>query len=230
VDNSKCVILTPVAHHIEPDCDKALRELEKRGYQVWRVWGYSAIDQGRCQMATDALREGFDELMWIDADTGFDPDVIDRLRSHDLPIVCGICAKKNQRAIAAYVLPETEQLVFGEGGGLVELFYGGTGFLYTRREVYERIQKLQNLPICNVWEGQGKPTIPYFLPMIVPWRGGQWYLAEDFAFFERARRAGFKIMADTTIRLKHFGNYGFQWEDAGLEVPRYATFNLNIAR
>lgn len=230
MDNSKCVILVPVAHHIDPECEQSLRELEKRGYHVWRRWGYSAIDQGRCQMATDALGQGFDELMWIDADVGFDPDVIDRLRGHNLPIVRGIYAKKSQRAIAAYVLPQTKTIAFGEGGGLHELYYGATGFLLTRREVYEKIQKLQNLPVCNVWDGQSTPLVPYFLPFIVPWRGGHWYLGEDFAFFERARRSGFKIMADTTIRLKHYGSYGFQWEDAGQELPRFATFHLDIAR
>ena len=230
MDNTKCVILVPVAHHIEPKCDEALRALEQRGYKVWRVWGHSAIDQGRCQMATDALAQGFDELMWIDADIGFEPDSVERLRAHDLPISCGVYVKKGQRAVAAYVLPSTQTLVFGEGGGLTELFYGATGFLHTRRDVYERIQRTQNLPVCNVWDGHGMPTVPYFLPMIVPWRGGSWYLGEDFAFFERARRSGFKIMADTRIRLQHYGGYGYAWEDAGHELPRFATFNLNIAR
>lgn len=123
-----------------------------------------------------------------------------------LPIACGIYAKKSTRAIAASVLPQTERIVFDEGGGLHELYYGATGFLLTRREVYEKIQKLQNLPVWNVWDGLNTPLVPYFLPMIIPWRGGNWYLGEDFAFFERARRSGFKIMSDTTIRLKHYGS------------------------
>ena len=182
MDNSKCVVLVPVAHHIEPECDRALRELEKRGYHVWRVWGHAAIDQGRSQMATDALAQGFEELMWIDADTGFDPAAVDKLRSHQLPVVCGICTKKSVRAVAAYVLPTTEKIIFGSEGGLMELFYSGTGFLLTRRSVYETIAKTQNLPICNVWEGQGTAIIPYFLPMIVPWRGGSWYLGRTSPF------------------------------------------------
>ena len=56
-----CVILTPVSNNIEPAVDDALKELEKRGYPVWRVRGYSAIDQGRNQLATDAMEQGFDE-------------------------------------------------------------------------------------------------------------------------------------------------------------------------
>ena len=52
-----CVILTPVSNSIEPAVDDALKELEKRGYPVWRVRGYSAIDQGRNQLATDAMEQ-----------------------------------------------------------------------------------------------------------------------------------------------------------------------------
>jgi hypothetical protein len=32
----------PVGGSIEPGCDDALRELERPGYVVWRVRGYSA--------------------------------------------------------------------------------------------------------------------------------------------------------------------------------------------
>ncbi len=100
MDNSKCVILVPVAHHIEPDCDRALREPETRGYAVRRVWGYAAIDQGRSLVATDALADGFEELMWIDADIGFDPSSVDRLRSHNLPVACVIYPKKGQPGLS----------------------------------------------------------------------------------------------------------------------------------
>ena len=66
--SSRCVVLVPVGGALDPDCEDALRELERRGYAVWRVRGYSAIDAARNQMASDALAQGFDELMWIDSD------------------------------------------------------------------------------------------------------------------------------------------------------------------
>ena len=64
----RCVILVPVGSAIDSGCEDALRELERRGYAVWRVRGYSAIDAARNQMASDALAQCFDELMWIDSD------------------------------------------------------------------------------------------------------------------------------------------------------------------
>jgi hypothetical protein len=90
-----CVILVPVGHHIEPACDAALRELERRGYTVRRIHGYSAIDQARNQMATDALRDGFQEILWIDADITFSPEAVDHLRSHGQPVICGIYASSS---------------------------------------------------------------------------------------------------------------------------------------
>jgi hypothetical protein len=54
------------------------------------------------------------------------------------------------------------------------------------------------------------------------------YLAEDFAFSHRARAAGFKIYADTTVRLGHIGRYAFSWEEAGTSTNRYATFHFQV--
>lgn len=79
---SQCVVLVPAFSHIEPVCETALRELESRGYVVRRAFGYAAIDYGRSVMATAALNDGFEQLMWIDADMSFNPDFVDQLRRH----------------------------------------------------------------------------------------------------------------------------------------------------
>jgi hypothetical protein len=98
MDPRRCVILVPFGSTIIPPCERALEELERRGYDVRRVGGYAAIDQGRNQMATDALIDGYEETMWIDSDIDFHPDSVNRLRSHGLPIVSGIYAQKGKRA------------------------------------------------------------------------------------------------------------------------------------
>ena len=83
----------------------ALRELENRGYVVRRTPGYSAIDVARNELAFKALQDGFAETMWIDADIGFEPDSVDRLRSQDLPIVCGIYPKKRPKRPGMHDFP-----------------------------------------------------------------------------------------------------------------------------
>lgn len=226
LDPRKCVILVPFGGQIFPHCERALKELERRGYPVWRVGGYAAIDQGRNQMATDALLRGFEETMWIDADIDFHPDAIDRLRAHNLPMVCGIYPQKGKRALACHILPGTGRMAFGQEGGLAEILYAGTGFLLVRREVYLAVQHKLALPVCN--ERFGSAMIPYFQPMLHPYDDGHWYLAEDYAFSQRARTAGYTIYADTSIRLWHIGTYAYGWEDAGTHRDRRDSFTLHF--
>lgn len=226
MDPRKCVVLVPFHTQIVPSCDESLKELERRGYPVRRVGGYAAIDQGRNQMTTDSLLDGFEETFWIDADVGFQPDAIDRIRSHGLPIVTGMCAQKGRRAMATHIMPRTTTMTFGEGGGLYEVMFAGAGFLHVRREAYLAVMQRQQLPICN--ERFGTPMIPFFHPMLHPIDDGTWYLAEDYSFCQRARASGFQIFADTTIRLWHYGNYAYGWEEAGRDVERFNSFTLNF--
>jgi hypothetical protein len=270
---TKCVILVPANYGIEPECERGLVQLERRGYPVWRVPGFAAIDQCRNQVATDALARGSEELFWIDADIAFEPDAVDRLRGHNLPIVAALYPKKSMRALASRLFSTTKEIVLGAGGGLIEIRYAAGGFLYTRREVYEAIQRHGNLPVCN--EQVGKRMVPYFMPMVVEDSQGlgdrdqglagteaAWvethatvaaahspthhspthhspthhsptatphiYLAEDFSFSHRARAAGFKIFADTTIRLGHIGRYAYSWEDAGGSNQRFGTYIYRV--
>jgi hypothetical protein len=170
--------------------------------------------------------DGFEETLWIDSDIGFHPDSVDQLRSHDLPIVCGVYPQKGKRALACHIVPGTPSMHFGKRGNLMELLYAGTGFLLVRREVYLSMQRQLKLPVCN--ERFGHPMFPFFLPMVRPIEEGHWYLAEDYAFCHRARACGFKIFADSSIRLWHIGTYRYGWEDAGMERQRFGTFTLNF--
>jgi hypothetical protein len=245
-----CVVLVPFSTHIVPACERGLIALQRRGYEVWRVGGYAAIDAGRSELATKALADGFEETFWIDSDIDFSPDAVDRIRSHGLPITTGIVARKGARAIATQTLPGTKQLHVGKGGGVCEVLYAGAGFLHIRCEVYTTIREMLKLPMCNAQFG--RPMVPFFQPMIVPYgphpnplptgegtsgphpnplpegEGNHWYLGEDYAFCERARQCGYKIMADTSIRLWHIGEYAYGWEDAGLDRPRHDSFLFMI--
>lgn len=222
-----CVVLTPVGGAIDPECERALRVLETRGYTVRRVVGYSDVALARSQMATDALRAGFEELMWIDSDIRFDPNHVDTLRRHNLDIVCAIYPQKGSRALSCHVLPGTTEILFGKVGGVIKVLYAAGGFLLTRRCVYQRIQETEKLPICN--QRFQRPVLPFFLPLIVSeGTDDHWMLGEDFAFCERARRAGFDIHADTTLRLEHVGSFGYGWEDAGLARARFESFRFTL--
>ena len=214
----RAVVLVPYLTHVEPACERGLRELERRGTEVRRFPATAAIDRTRSEMATTALRDGFDDLVWIDSDISFEPDDVARLRAHGLPIVGGIYAKKGVPAFALHLLPDARSLRVGEGGGLAPVRYLATGFLCTRREVYEDIQRHFSLPVCN--QRFGAVVVPYFLPMVIKDGVGYWYLGVEYAFGERARLAGHATIADTVIRLGHIGSYAYSWEDVGQQIPR----------
>ncbi len=143
-----------------------------------------------------------------------------------MPIAGGVYAKKGRPEFACEFLPGTRQVVFGAGGGLVEVRYLGSGFLLARREVYETVRTTLALAECN--QHFGRALVPYYLPMVVPHRDGHWYLSEDYALCERARQCGFKVMADTTIRLEHVGSYGYTWEDVGRPKQPIGSYACNF--
>ncbi len=224
-ETAKCVILVPAAQHIEPHCDLSLRQLESLGYPVRRVFGYANIDRARSLMATQAMTDGFEELMWIDSDIAFEPASVALLRSHRLPIVCGLYPTKIEKRLTSNLLPGSAPITFGRDGGVIEIMHAATGFLYTRRQVYLDIQQREKLPTCDRRGSQ--PVVPFFLPMVVQNGPDDFrYLSEDFSFCERARRCGYRIYADTTIRLQHIGIYGYSWEDVGGGLPRHSTYVL----
>ncbi len=228
--NNSCVVLVSAFSPPSAKCEEGLRELEKRGYTIRRGKGYSAIDQGRNQMTSEALHDGFEETMWIDSDIGFQADAVECLRSHGLPISCGLYPQPGARKIACHLLPGTQSIVFGESGGLVEIKYAAAGFLHVRRDAYETVREKLKLPLCNTRFGRG--NWPFFMPGAFPDESagetGQRYLTEEYSFSHRAREAGLKIMADTTVRLWRTGSYGFSWEDAGGDPQRFGTYRFSV--
>jgi hypothetical protein len=210
---SKCAVLVPVHRYIEPQCEQGLRELQIRGYHVQITYGHSAIDFGRSCMASQALADvkGFEEIMWIDSDIGFNPDDIERLRNHDLLFCCGLYPVRGSSQFVCYFLPGKTELQFGRNGGLIEVYSAGLGFVHTRRVLYEQIKTTCELPECKQTAGQ--VVIPWFIPELIR-NGSEWaYYTEDLAFCHRVRKCGHKIMADTTVELSHIGPHGFTWKD-----------------
>jgi len=222
-DPKKCCILVPSRDGIDRACEASLSELARRGYHLSVMRGVTSIDQIRSQMATDALDAGFEELFWIDDDIVFNPDDVDRLRSHNLPIVGGIYPKKGEPQLAIRWKEGTTSVVLGEGGGLTEVRYACTGFLLTRSSVYDAMQ-VKNLARAAI--GQfGRSMMGYFQPMTVVDVQTSHYLAEDWSFCHRATQAGFPIWVDTRPRILHVGRYAYSWDDL---VPRMPLSSITV--
>lgn len=231
VDNSKCIVLMPSTGNAEWETEYAVMQVSQNGYSFNRMFGCANVDIARAILASNAIAEGYEEIFWIDSDISFTFEDFERLRSHDLPIVCGLYPKKLAAGgLAAILADDTEKVIFGEVGGLIEIKWAGTGFLYTKRCVYEDI--INKLKIPEVALGTVGPAYPFFMPFTIPGNGDgvHLYLGDDTSFCERARMCGYRIYADTTIRLQHIGKYKYSWEDIGGDRERFATVPCNIKR
>src|SRR4029077_1644634 len=113
-------------------------------------------------------------------DIGFAPDDVEKLRSHDVPIVGGIVPRKGARQFACDFLPGTKQVTFGQKGERIEVRYVGCEFLFTHREVYERTRTQLRLAECN--RQFGTPLVPWFQPLVIKDPGGWRYLPADYSF------------------------------------------------
>lgn len=209
-DPRRCAVLVAYGSHISPACEAGLRELERRGYPVRRLGG-SGTAEVRDRLATDALCQGFEETMWIAPDLSFDPALVDRFRSYNLPVVCGLCPQPGQRRPAFPPPRGATPARPGEAGGLAEVPYATTGFMLVRYHVYTDIIQRLGVPLCN--EHLGRPLVPFFRPTIRPLDEGAWYLPPDFAFCEAVRRSGHRVVADMSVKLRRVGMVEYGWEE-----------------
>lgn len=219
----RSVVLVPHLHGIEWECEQSLRGLERAGVRVVRRGGSSAIDLARNILASEALMDGFESLLFIDADIGFDPTDALRLLARPEPVLAGVYVKKGSRSLASLLAEGVAEVHFGDQGGLYPLKYAVAGFLRIRTDVLRLMAETLKLPLCNTRRGRG--FWPFFQPMIVSGDPDHLhYLAEDWLFSHRLAELGVTPLADTAIRLWHIGRHRFSWEDAGSAQPRYQSY------
>lgn len=223
---SKAVVLVPHLNGVEPECEDGLRGLERLGVRVVRRRGCSAIDVARNEMASDALHDGFESILFIDSDLGFDPRDALRLLARPEPVVSAFYAKKGPREMASIVADGVAEIHFGpDSPGPYPLKYAAAGFLRVHASALRQLITELKLPLCNLDWGRG--CWPFFQPMITDNASGHpHYLGEDWAFSHRLRQVGITPLADASIRLYHFGRHGFSWEEAGDHRPRNRSYRF----
>ena len=144
------VVLTPHINGIEPECEKALQQLEQSGVRVVRRAGCSAIDVARNEMLSDALHDGAESMLFIDLDIGFEAQDALRLLARPEPVVSAVYAKKSRREMPSNFADGIKEVLFGpDAAALYPLKYAATGFLRLRAGVLRRMIAELGLPLCN---------------------------------------------------------------------------------
>lgn len=154
----------------------------------------SLVYDARYKIARFALENGAD-LLFIDSDIYFTLEAFDRALSHKKPILSGLYygrVEPSEPIAYQKVRPKTLlrrypiRETITDITPFMEVEGCGLGFCLIRNEVLKKVVSDK----YNCFE-------PF---------GG---LGEDFSFLYRCRKAGYKVYLDTTLGLKHLGEYEY---------------------
>src|SRR5258706_12097046 len=171
------IAICPYGSFIEPACERGLLGLESQGWTVWRRPSSASIDRERSRLATAALDEGYDALLWVDSDQEFEPESAERLDEQQVPFVSALIARRGSRDFACAFTLDTQRIGVGSEGSVLRVQYVGAGFALVRRAAFEAVQAHFALP--RIADSTGA-IVPYYLPMVTDVPGaGICYLGED---------------------------------------------------
>lgn len=195
---------------------------------VYQMCGESLLPRARNHCAQVCLTQGFDKLFFIDADQSWTFNDFKEIALSNLPIVGGVVPLKtyskfpNSFETPLNFLPFLEDEKYFENsfrnlrgtinmaGGhkspIVKVAFTGTAFLSIDRQVLLRLaETAQEYLYPNPTTGQPETHWSFF-------DGGpidSVYLSEDWCFCDKARRAGYDININTSVRIPHIGPHKF---------------------
>ena len=167
----------------------------------------SLVHRARMKIATQFLKTDFSHLFWIDADIEFTPHDVAALwnMETDIAVGCYAMKKPGEEWFAAWkdgvLIKDLDQF-----DGPIEVDYAGTGFMLIHRKVLEALSEKVPYFEEDIGDGTGLHKVRAFFQ--TPIHNGI-LESEDYHFCRIAREAGFKVMMDPSIRLKHWGSYPY---------------------
>lgn len=177
---------------------RAHTALNEAGFDVELalLLGDCHVDDARNALVRDFLASTCDDLVFIDADIGFQETDLIRLLSHDRDVVGGAYPKKCDTE--SYPVKIGGGEVWSDADGLISVEGVGTGFLRIRRNVLETLAAdsveyvtAENLPTRMVFERLVIDGVRY---------------SGDIAFCVKWRRKGGKVYVDPACYLEHRGD------------------------
>ena len=210
IRQKRILIGIPTAKNIESETFKSIYDLEiPDGYvaDFQCFFGYQ-VDQVR-NLIADWVVKGYDYLLAIDSDIGFEKNILKKLLAHDKDIVTGMYIQRRQ---GMHVLELYDHNGRGgvsnipyeklNGRGLVEIAGCGFGCVLVKAEVFRTV---------------GYPQFEYHSAI-----DHAHTISEDNDFCHKARNKGFRIWVDTTIQCKHIGSFTYQIDN---NIPAIAEIN-----
>jgi len=205
-------------------CIASLFRSKKHLYNHILATPTATADISRSMVATGFLKHSdYDALFYVDDDIIFKPEDADKLADYiensGMSIVGGCYAVKGGQCNPSSRFYDKQTIQFNADAKPVEILYLAGGFMMVHRRVFEKMTS--KIPLCQAGTKAEMEFYPFFMSFIkrAHWLFGgsknvvNEYLTEDFAFCDKARELGFKIMLDPSIRLEHVGEKPFKLED-----------------
>lgn len=190
----RILIAIPTDRNIHPETFKAIYDLEiPDGYDVdfQYFYGYR-VDQVRNLIAHWGIQ--YDYLFCVDHDIAFPKDALKKLLSHDKDMVTGLYRQRK----ADHVLEIYGDTPRGQENirieeldiGLNEISACGFGCVLIKSKVLKDV---------------GYPQFEYHPALRI-----EDTVSEDVDFCNKAKKKGFSIWVDSTIKCKHYGMVSFE--------------------
>lgn len=178
------------------------------GYDYCVEAGNCHVDDARNALVRQFRVSGCEQMVFLDADIGWEPEALLRLIRHERDLVAGIYPLKNHDMTEDYPIrmPPGKDIV-ADTDGLVEAEGLPTGFMKISRDCIERMAEAHGGR--KYWgRGQGRDELPHVILFERTFEGGARH-SGDYAFCNKWRRLGGRMYADPEIRFTHEGNH--QW-------------------
>ena len=191
-----------------------------QGFRLTKVIGLEAsITKSRSFWTTVFYKNpDYDVLAFVDDDMVFNPADFWKIcrTAYDKKCVVGAIYMKREHPPTAIVKVTGNKICFD--GTIQEVDGLGAGFLAIHRDVVEGVVKNAELVGCGkVYQGEDFPVYyPTFAELVIDENGRKVWLGEDYSFCYLAKKAGFTILADTSLFVEHVGQYKYSAKDLKL--------------
>ena len=208
----KLLIGVPCLDYIHTEFVKSLVNLtlklerDRVNYELFLCSG-SLIHVARDKIASKAINEEFTHVLWLDSDMVFGPDLLDDLGFSGKSFVTGICSTRRPPYLNCIFsqIDDINHLAHVEEIPAEAFEVQGCGFACVLMETAILKAVMQS--------NHGR----CFLPMDL--------YGEDLAFCLRARRMGFHIWAEPTVRPGHISHAVVYYPDANEQYMRGLDHN-----
>ena len=170
--------------------------------------GSSIITRARNSLVNQFMESDCTEMLFIDSDIHFKHQDVLRIMAlgSDRDVLCGSYPRRaaDQKFFTDIHYNEHGGVELTENG-LLRVDRIGTGFMFIRRHVIEKL--IKDHPEWKYWVNvENKHHYSLFDFKVTP----EGYMGEDYLFCDRAAAEGFTVYLDPSICLPHIGSAKFE--------------------